>query len=163
MSMSEAFSVPFCILIKLCYTKALKWSSLVPGPEAKSSSEIMNLTSLTISYQFYRINFYTKIPDSQYACMHVKLLQSYITLCNLMNCGLPSSSVHGILQVRMLEWAALPSSKGTSWPRDQIPISYVSYIGRWVLYTCGFGSAKNWYLYSIDSLLFTILLVCDSI
>ena len=44
MSMSEAFSVPFHALIKLCYTKALKWSSLVPGPEAKSSLEIMNLT-----------------------------------------------------------------------------------------------------------------------
>ena len=45
-------SVPFFTLIKLCYAKALEWSSLVPGPEAKSSSsEIMNLTSFTISYQ----------------------------------------------------------------------------------------------------------------
>ena len=43
--MSEAFSVPFLTLIKLCYTKALKWSSLVPGPEAKSPSlEIRNPT-----------------------------------------------------------------------------------------------------------------------
>ena len=37
-------------LIKPCYTKALEWSSLIPGPEAKSSSEILNPTSLTISY-----------------------------------------------------------------------------------------------------------------
>ena len=51
MSMSEAFSVPFYTLIKLCYTKALEWSSLVPGPKAKSSSEITNLTSFTVSYQ----------------------------------------------------------------------------------------------------------------
>ena len=50
MSMSETFSVPFYTLIKLCYTKALEWSSLVPGPKAKSSSEIMNLTLFTISY-----------------------------------------------------------------------------------------------------------------
>ena len=48
--MSEAFSVPFYTLIKLCYTKALEWSSLVPGPKAKSSSEIMNLTLFTISH-----------------------------------------------------------------------------------------------------------------
>ena len=49
-SMSEAFSVPFVTLIKLCYKKALEGSSLVPGPEAKSSSEIMNPTSFTVSY-----------------------------------------------------------------------------------------------------------------
>ena len=42
MSMSEAFSISFFTLIKLCYTKVLEWSSLVPSPEAKSSSEITN-------------------------------------------------------------------------------------------------------------------------
>ena len=53
MSMSETFSVPFYTLIKLCYTKSLEWSSLVPGPKAKSSpSEITNPTLFTISYQF---------------------------------------------------------------------------------------------------------------
>ena len=51
LSVSEAFLVPFLALIKPCYTKALEWSSLVPGPEAKSSSEITNPTSFTISYQ----------------------------------------------------------------------------------------------------------------
>ena len=48
-SQSEAFSVPFYTLIKLCYTKAFEWSSLVPGPKAKSSSEITNPTSFTIA------------------------------------------------------------------------------------------------------------------
>ena len=52
MSMPEDFSVPIYTLIKLCYSKALEWSSLVPSPEAKSSSsEITNPTSFTISYQ----------------------------------------------------------------------------------------------------------------
>ena len=51
MSVSEAFSVPFLTLIKLCYTKVLEWSSLVPRPEAKSSLEIMNPTLFTVSYQ----------------------------------------------------------------------------------------------------------------
>ena len=58
MSMSEGFSVPFHTLIKLCYTKFLEWSSLVPGPEAKSSSsEINNPTPFAVSYQkqAYRI------------------------------------------------------------------------------------------------------------
>ena len=35
-----------------------------------------------------------------------------------MACSLPGSSVDGILQARILEWIALPSSKGSSWPRD---------------------------------------------
>ena len=52
MSMSEAFSVPFYTLLKLCYIKALEWSSLVPGPKAKSS-EITNPTSFTVRYQWY--------------------------------------------------------------------------------------------------------------
>ena len=38
----------------------------------------------------------------------------------------------GILQARMLEWLARPSSRGSSWPEDQIHISFVSCIGRWV-------------------------------
>ena len=41
----RGFFAPFLTLIKLCYTKALEWSSLVTGPQAKSSSsEIMNPT-----------------------------------------------------------------------------------------------------------------------
>ena len=42
--------------------------------------------------------------------------------------------VHGILQVRTLEWVAEPSSGGSSRPSDRIHISYVSCTGRWVLY-----------------------------
>ena len=34
-------------------------------------------------------------------------------------CSLPVSSVHGILQARILEWIAIPFSRGSSWPRDQ--------------------------------------------
>ena len=51
--MSETVSDSFHTLIKLCYTKALEWSSQVPGPEAKSSSEITNLTLFTVSYHYW--------------------------------------------------------------------------------------------------------------
>ena len=47
----QKLSLSLFHLKKFCYTKALEWSSLVPGPKAKSS-EIMNLTSFTISYQW---------------------------------------------------------------------------------------------------------------
>ena len=49
-------------------------------------------------------------------------------------CGLHTSSVHGILQARILEWVAMPSSRGSSGPRDQTCVSYVSCTDRWVLY-----------------------------
>ena len=39
---------------------------------------------------------------------------------------LPGSSVHGILQERILEWVAISSSMGSSWPRDQTSISFTS-------------------------------------
>ena len=40
------------------------------------------------------------------------------TLCDPVDCSLPGSSVHGILQARILEWIVIPFSKGSSWPRD---------------------------------------------
>ena len=67
-----------------------------------------------------------------FMCMHAKSLQLYLTLCDSKNCN-PGSSVHGILQARILEWVVMPSSKGSSRPRDQTHVSYVS-IGRRVLY-----------------------------
>ena len=53
-------------------------------------------------------------------CMHDKSLQSYLTLCNPMDCSLPGSSVHVILQARILEWVAVSSSKYKSWRSNQI-------------------------------------------
>jgi len=63
--------------------------------------------------------------------MHAKLLQSCPALCILVDYSLPGSSVHGILQGRILEWVAMSSSRGSSQPRDQIQVSC---IGRCVLY-----------------------------
>ena len=59
------------------------------------------------------------------ACMCAKSLQSCPTLCNPRDCSPPGSSVHGILQARKLEWVTMPSSKGSSQPRDRTSISYV--------------------------------------
>ena len=56
--------------------------------------------------------------------MCAKLLQSCPTLWDPTDCSLPGSSVHGILQARVLECVAMPSSRGSSWPRDQTCVSY---------------------------------------
>ena len=50
--------------------------------------------------------------------------QSCLTLCDPMNCTSPGSSVHGILHEGILEWVAMPSSRGSSRPRDQTCASY---------------------------------------
>ena len=44
-------------------------------------------------------------------CVHARSLESWLTLCNPMDCSLPGSSVHGILQARILEWVAMFSSR----------------------------------------------------
>ena len=75
-------------------------------------------------------------PLTQNASVTVwaKLLQSCPILCNPMNRSPPDSSVHGTFQARILEWIAMPSSRGSSWCRDLTCIFHVSYIGRWVLH-----------------------------
>ena len=57
----------------------------------------------------------------------------WLTLCDPMDCSLPGTSAHGVLQARILEWVAMPSSRGSFWPRDWTHISDVSCIGRQVL------------------------------
>ena len=73
-------------------------------------------------------------------CVCARMLRHFncLTLCNSMDSSPPDSSVHGILQARILEntedCIAVSFSKGSSWPRDQSCISYVSCIGGQVLY-----------------------------
>ena len=61
-------------------------------------------------------------------CVHTKSLQSCMTPWVLVDCSLPGSSVHGILQARILEWVAIPFSRGSSPPRDWTCVSCISYI-----------------------------------
>ena len=49
-----------------------------------------------------------------YLSVKVLVAQLCPTLCDLMDCSLPGSSVHGILQARILEWVAIPFSRGSS-------------------------------------------------
>ena len=58
--------------------------------------------------------------------MGAQSLQLCPALCNPMDYSPPGSSVHGILQGRMLEWVARPSSRGSSWPRDRTCVSCIA-------------------------------------
>ena len=63
--------------------------------------------------------FILKSKNTWCVCAHVcaKSLHSCPTLCDPMDCSWPGSSVHGILQGRILEWVAMPSPRGSSWPQ----------------------------------------------
>ena len=56
----------------------------------------------------------------------VKVTQSCLTLCDPMDYSLPSSSIHGILQARVLEWVAISFSRGSSWPGDWTQVSCIA-------------------------------------
>ena len=80
------------------------WCSAVHGV-AKSQTRLSNWTELN------------QWRDPMYL-MKVLVIQSCPTLCRPMVCNLPGSSVHGILQSRILECIAIPFSRSSSQPRD---------------------------------------------
>ena len=93
--------------------------------------ELLQISLFTVTkiHPFF-LNKYS--PD---CCLCVcSVAQSCQTLCASWNCSPPVSPVHGIFQARILEWFAMPSSRGSSWPTDRTHASYVCCIDRWVLY-----------------------------
>ena len=70
--------------------------------------------------------------------------QSCPTLCDPMDSSPPGSSVHRILQARILEWVAISFSRGSSWPKDQ---TQVSYSGRQILYRWVTWEVDFWILW----------------
>ena len=68
----------------------------------------------------------SKPPSLDFKCL-LRITQSCLILCNPMDYSPPGSSVHGILQPRILEWASIPFSRESIQPRD----------GKWVSCTAG--------------------------
>ena len=74
-------------------------------------------------------------------CVDMIVTQSFLTLWDPMDCSLPVCSVLGILQARILEWIAIPSSRGSSQPRDWTQVSCIA--GRFFLLSEPQGKPKN--------------------
>ena len=66
-------------------------------------------------------------------CVCAQSLSRVQLFCDPMDCTLPGSSVHGIIQARILEWVEITSSRESSQPRDRACISCVSCVGRQIL------------------------------
>ena len=82
------------------------WWATVHGV-AKNRTRLSDFVSST----------YFCVDTSEYVVLCLVTL-SGLTLCDPMDCSLPGSSAMGILQARILDWVAMPSSSGSSQPRD---------------------------------------------
>ena len=80
----------------------------------------------------FKVNATRLLLSPHFESEKVLVTQLCLTVCDPMS--LPGSSVHGILQARILEWIAMPSCRESSQPKDRTHVSYVSCIGRLVLY-----------------------------
>ena len=88
-----------------------------PSPRcAQARAWLSNLTDHT------RAN--PPAPVIRKECVCAKSLQSYLTFCDPVDYSSPCSSVHTFLQARILEWAAVPSSRGSSRPKDGTHVSW---------------------------------------
>ena len=83
-------------------------------------------TSLDSSHNPPRLSFlHHKIATPALLPISVLSPHSCLTLCDRMDSNPPGSSVHGILQARILEWVAFPFSRGSSPPRDRTQVSRI--------------------------------------
>ena len=98
---------------------------------------IANLTELVLCVRHFAKYWYFKymasfnphsIPMSRYYAVLCLVAQLYPTLYDPMNCSPPGSSVHGILQARIVEWVAMPFSRGSFQPKDRTQVSHI--VGR---------------------------------
>ena len=69
---------------------------------------------------------YHKFFSVLYTLVVVLVTQLCLTLCDSMDCSPPGSSVPGILQAKILEWIAMPFSRGSSQPRDQTQVPCIA-------------------------------------
>ena len=113
--------------------ETLSWNVSEGNCRVPSTDFLLSLTKVLTTDQCVK-TVVSKILTVLLLAASAHLLQLCPTLCNTMDQSLPSTSAHAILQARILEWVAIPFSRGSSWPRDRIHVSYIFCIGRQTLY-----------------------------
>ena len=98
----------------------------VPSSRRSSDSGIKpaSLTSPALASRFFTTS--TTLAKGLKVKSKSEVAHSCPTLCDPTDCSLPGSSVHGILQARILEWVAIPFSRGSSQARDWIQVSHIA-------------------------------------
>ena len=118
-------------LLSMGFSKQESWSELpcpspgdLPDPGIKPGSPPSLIPSSEFQYYFISPLVSCHLFSNN-LCTHSTLSAVVVVwslncvwLCDPMDCSPPGSSVHGILQARILEWVFMPSSRGSSQPRD---------------------------------------------
>ena len=130
-SWTAAYQASLSFTISQRLLKLTSIESVMPSNHLTFCCPLLLLPSI-----FPRISVFSNETAPHMDILCAKSPQSCPTLCGPMDCSPPGSSVHGILQGRLLEWVAMPSARGSSWPRDRTHISLYlkTCIGRRVLY-----------------------------
>ena len=105
----------------LCASCALRRESHGITGTDKSVKCCRLMSLFAASWMLLTMSLFFGVPKSQ-LCP---------TLCDLVDCSLPGFSIHGILKTRILEWVAIPFSRGSSWPRDWTQVSCIA--GRFLM------------------------------
>ena len=110
------------ILLNVLYPHVIYFGYLGPlGCAAHSETSLWQFPEVDTHSHLKFWNWMVLFDENGYE--HDKWLQTGLTLCDPMDCTPPGSSAHGILQVKILEWAAVSFSRGPCWPRDWTHVS----------------------------------------
>ena len=106
--------------------RILEWVAI---PFSRQSSQPRDQTQVShIACRFFTSWVTREVHDfpSHTLLYWNEVARSCPTLCDPLDCSLPGSSIHGIFQVRVLEWVAISFSRGPSRPRDRTQVSHIA-------------------------------------
>ena len=130
-------SQPGCSVHGILQARILEWvASPSPGDLPDPGIKPMSLESPMLAGGFFTTS---ATWETQKMCLCAQLCLTY---WDPLACSLPGSSVHKILQARILEWVAISSFRESSQPRDWTCLSYVFCIDRQILYHCATWEAS---------------------
>ena len=158
MALFHSFSWPSNIPLYICTASSLSIPLLMIFrllPCLGYCKQCWNEHGVHVSFQAMFFSRYMPRRGIVQSCAmlcHAELLHLYPTLCGPVNCSLPSSSVHGILHTRILEWLAVPSSRGLNlclscllhWQEGSLPLA--SPLGRPVGPVGSYSSSSFWFV-----------------
>ena len=122
LTLCDAMSYTVHVILQV---RILEW---VVIPFSRGSSRARNQTRVSCITGGFFTSWATGKPLIPHKNKTSEVAQSCPTLCDPMDCSLQRSTVHGIFQARVLEWAAISFSRGSSQPRDGTWVSHI--VGR---------------------------------